>query len=128
MSRIPPRIEQKIQGKIDGDASPSYHIFPVTEQGITYTVSSLLRSDLAGENIIGQDFFVIATDEAKTELWRTHYFSKEFEPGLETDVQEIYPVDFFVDGENLVIKHEHYTDVSGVFFITKKDGRVTKGL
>ncbi len=128
MSRIPPRIEQRIAGRADGDTRPNYHILPVTEHGITYTVSPILRSDPTGKSIVGQDFFVVATDEAGVELWRTHYFSKEFQLDLETDVQEIYPVDFFIDGENLIIKHEHYTDSSGIFSIAKKDGRITKGL
>ncbi len=128
MSRIAPRIEQNISGNIDGDAHTNSRILPLTEQGITYTLSHILREDPEQNAIVGQDLFVTATDETSAALWRTKYFSKEFEPGLETDIQEIYPVDFFIDGEILVIKHEYYDDASGIFTITKKDGRVTSGL
>lgn len=127
MSHIPPEIEQAPSGKVDGDKIASSQVRPLTEDGITYAVSRALREDTAG-TIVGQDFFVTASDEAGAELWRTQYFSKEFEPGLETDVQEIYPVDFFIDGEVLVIKHEHSPAASGIFSVAKKDGRVESGL
>lgn len=119
MSRIPPKIEQVI----DGVPVKGWVVQPITYRNISYALSSEHRLSVDGE-IVGQDHYVEAMREDGTALWKTKYASFDFDMGLETDVQEKFPVDFFVheNGAELIIKLEHYTENDRIFRIMLEDG------
>jgi len=117
MSRLPPQIEQKI----DGVPVEGWSVQPLVLDGITYKVTTPHRYDDKGK-IVGEDCFVEATNAKGVSVWKTKYASFDFEPRLETDVQEQFPVDFYINGNELVIKHEHYTENDRVYRIMIEDG------
>ena len=119
MSRLPPNIEQVI----DGVSVVGNTVRPISRDGITYTLSVLNRENETG-GIVGREHFVTATDAEGNTLWRTVYTMVNFDTDLETDVQEQFPVDFYFheNGIELVIKHEHYTDNDRVFHVMLADG------
>jgi hypothetical protein len=57
-------------------------------------------------------------------VWKSLYEQRELIPFLEMDIQDIYPIDFFIDGNTIQIKHEHYSEIDGVYTIDKMTGQV----
>ncbi len=110
MSRIPPRMEQRaaIQAKV-------YHVLPVSTGGKVFSVESSLL-----ENITGQIHEVVCTTEEGHEIWRTRIFEKQFEPMLETDVQEVFVVDLFLKKGNIGVTLEHRNPI----FLNESTGQI----
>lgn len=121
MSRLPPHIEQTI----DGVTVSGSGIQPIVRDGVTYTLSSEKRENAEGQ-ICAQDFFVTASDAAGTVLWKTMYTTFSFDTDLEIDVQESFPVDFAFheNGIELTIKHENYTENDRVYRVMLEDGDI----
>ncbi len=118
MSRIPPRIEQFI----DGEKVNGYQVLPITENSITYSLSEESEENEHG-NRVKWHYFVSAKNISNgVILWKTAYFTKEFDLDLEGDVQDIFPVDFGIEWDYLIIKHEYYSETEWVFYVRKEDG------
>lgn len=66
----------------------------------------------------------MASKSDGTILWKTQYFSKKYIPLLETDMQQVFPVDFSIVGDTIVVKHERYDDHHGVYMLDKKTGKI----
>ena len=96
-SRIPPRMIQT-----GAREAGVYHVLPVQENGIVYTVSSAPMNGTAGEV-----HYATASDTTGRELWKTQFYSREYIPDLETDVQNIFIVDLYVTDQHVCIKPEH---------------------
>jgi hypothetical protein len=109
MSRIPPTIKQHT----NDHSVTGYAVQPITKDGVIYKIDSKHRLDEVGK-IIGMDWSLEALDANSNVLWKTVYFALEFIRDLETDVQESYPVDFLILGEEIVIEHEY----EGTFHIS----------
>ncbi len=122
MSRPPPKIEQGIKAK---RSKPWYQVLPLEEDGIQYVISTE-RSESAIGNPKWSDMYVNAIQADGSVKWKTQYFSQKYIPFLETDVQEIYPVDFLIDGEMIIIKHEYYDEHQGIFILDKETGKCIK--
>ena len=119
MSRIAPDIEQVINGKkVEG-----YEVLPISDGNTQYRVLSEFVTDEKG-SYTGQQLFVEASDSQENAVWKTKYYEKDFIPGLEEDVQFVYPVDFYFDenGRDIVVKNEFYTETEGVFRVDKASG------
>jgi len=118
---MPPQIEQVI----NGEKVPGWEIQPITENGVTYSIRMETQEDTLG-HIIGQEMFVEATDANKKSLWKTPFYRNTFQSGLETDVQEVYPVDFLFgdNGRDLIAKLEHHDENNRIFRITKESGEI----
>lgn len=114
MSRLPPKIEQDVE-------VANYAVRPISRAGITYTLSVERRESSEG-GIHGEDHVVTAVTADGRQLWKTTYASFEFIPGLETDVQEVFPVNFYDEGDELIIKLEGYTENDRVYRIMMSDG------
>lgn len=121
MSRLPPKIEQVI----DGVPVSGWQVNPISRDGITYALSKEVRTNDEHTGSTGEDHFVEAKRDDGEVLWKTKFASYDFEPGLETDVQGKYPVDlyFHENGQELVVKLEHYTENDRVFRIMLSDGK-----
>ena len=118
MSRIPPQIKQHI----DGQPVNGYSVQPITKDGVTYEIDSEHRLNDLGY-IIGMDWSLKAIDTDSNILWELVYFPQDFIEDLEIDVQEQYPIDFLISGEEIVIEHEYdvifYISVSGILLERK---------
>lgn len=120
MSRLPPKIEQVIHGKL----VEWYQIQPIfDEQWFRYELKMSHKTN-KNDSPIWMDYFVSAYTKENDLKWRVLYASINFEPMLETDVQEVYPVDFFLKDAMIVIKHEHYTENDRIFYVMKDDGDI----
>ncbi len=102
--RLPPQIEQVVNGiKIEGNRVRSIE----DKSGNLYSV---YNQNLNNEE---NEFYVKAQSKTGEILWNSIYFKNTLIPGLESDVQDIFVVDFLLDNENLIIKHEYYDKNSG---------------
>lgn len=70
------------------------------------------------------NYFVSAFSSENELLWKTIYSSIDFDLMCETDVQEVYPVDFFLDHNQLIIKHEFYSENDRIYRVMRKDGDI----
>lgn len=109
-SRIPPRMIQT-----GAREAGVYHVLPVQENGIVYTVSSAPMNGTAGEV-----HYATASDTTGRELWKTQFYSREYIPDLETDVQNIFIVDLYVTDQHVCIKPEH----GALITIEKQSGKL----
>lgn len=96
-SRIPPRMIQK-----SAREAGVYHVLPVAENGILYSVTSARMNDKAGEV-----HYAVASDSTGRELWKTLFYSREYIPHLEIDIQNIFIVDLYVTDRHVCIKPEN---------------------
>jgi hypothetical protein len=69
----------------------------------------------------GLVFFISAFFSDGSLKWKTQFHSQEYEPFLETDVQDDYVVDFYIEGGELIIKLEYYSEHDRVFSLSKDD-------
>jgi hypothetical protein len=121
MSRSAPRIEQYVDGKkVEG-----YCVIPIQRDGVTYALVEEKKTNEDGSPT-GQSWTLEAKNDATGDvLWGTVLCERVFEPMLETDVQETYPVDLaFLNEGVLVVKFERYTDTSGVYVVSQETGEV----
>ncbi|MBS1950029.1 MAG: hypothetical protein JST37_03400 [Bacteroidetes bacterium] len=97
MSRVPPKIEQPsaIKAKV-------FHVLPVEEDGITYTVSVVYA-----EKPKTSEHFLTATDAGKNIIWKTSVYYYKYNEALETDVQDIFVVDLYIEGNEVAVKLEY---------------------
>ncbi len=109
MSRIPPKMEQlaAIKAKV-------YHVLPVVENGITYSVDEVIT-----EKPKTSEYFLTATDAQKNVKWKTSIYRFIYDEVLETDVQDIFVVDLYVDGKYITVKLEY----RGAFRFDKNTGQ-----
>lgn len=110
-SRPAPRIEQK-----SAREAGAFRVLPIEENGILYSVMSVPMHNAAGEV-----HYAIACDNASQELWRTQFYSREYIPHLETDVQHLFIVDLFVTDLHVCIKPEH----GNIIAIDKHTGQLS---
>lgn len=109
-SRIPPRIEQK-----SAREAGVYYVLPVQENDILYSLTSTPMTEAKGEM-----HYASASDTAGKELWKTLFYSREYIPHLETDVQNFFVVDLYLDEHHVYIKPEH----GAIFTLEKQTGRL----
>jgi hypothetical protein len=109
MSRMPPRMEQlaAIEAKV-------YHVLPIVEDGITYSVEEVIT-----EKPKKSEYFLLATDALKHVKWKTAIYHFVYDETLETDVQDIFVVDLFLDEKFVTVKFEYL----GTFRFDKKTGQ-----
>ncbi len=109
MSRIPPKMEQlaAIKAKV-------YQVLPVVEDGITYSVKEVIT-----EKPKTSEYFLLATDAQKKVKWKTSIHHFIYDEILETDVQDIFVIDLYIDGKYIVVKFEY----QGTFRFDKDTGR-----
>jgi hypothetical protein len=109
MSRIPPKMEQlaAIKAKV-------YHVLPVVEEGITYSID-----EVRTEKPKTSEFFLLATDAQKNVKWKASVYRLIYNEILETDVQDIFVVDLYVDGKHITVKLEH----QGTFRFDRDTGK-----
>jgi hypothetical protein len=109
MSRMPPRMEQltAIKAKVN-------HVLPLVEDGITYSVEEVIT-----EKPKTSEYFLLATDAQKKVKWKTSIYHFIYNETLETDVQDIFVVDLYVDGKHINVKLEY----RGVFRFDKDTGQ-----
>ncbi len=120
MSRPSPRIEQSINGK----KVEWWEILPIYDaDGIRYESSYKQKCNQV-HIPIGFDLLVSAYFPDCTLKWENCYYSKEYIPFLETDVQDTFPVDFLIEGVTVVVKHEYYDEHQGIFIIDKETGKL----
>jgi hypothetical protein len=55
----------------------------------------------------GERHYAIASDTWGNELWKTLYHSRKYIPNLETDIQNFFAVDLYLDHLHVYIKPEH---------------------
>jgi hypothetical protein len=68
-------------------------------------------------------YFVSAKNITSWEtLWKTEYYQKDYDLDLEGDIQDVFPVDFSIEWNDIIIKHEHYSETEWVFYIRREDG------
>jgi hypothetical protein len=96
-SRPAPRIEQK-----SAREAGLYHVLPVQENDIIYSITSTPMAEAKGER-----HYAIASDTWGNELWKTLYHSRKYIPNLETDIQNFFAVDLYLDHLHVYIKPEH---------------------
>ncbi|HEY9049327.1 MAG TPA: hypothetical protein VIN08_25670 [Ohtaekwangia sp.] len=96
-SRIPPRMEQAaaIQAGV-------YYVLPVEENGITYDVIQVDTTEPPGETHAVQ-----ATTASGEIRWTTTIYSRSYIPHLETDVQQVFAVDLYIEQDYICVKLEH---------------------
>jgi hypothetical protein len=70
------------------------------------------------------NYFVSAFSRENELKWKTLYSSIDFDLLCETDVQEVYPVDFFLDQNQLIIKHEFYSENDRIYRVMRNDGDI----
>jgi hypothetical protein len=92
-----------------------YHVLPVQEDDIIYSVTSSPMAIAAGEI-----HYAVACNTAGKELWKTQFYTREYIPQLETDVQNFFIVDLYVTEQYVCIKPEH----GGMITINKQNGQV----
>jgi hypothetical protein len=108
MSRIPPRMEQlaAIKARV-------FHVLPVLADGITYSVEQV-----TSENPKTSEHFLLATDAQHQMKWKTSIYHFDYDEILETDVQDIFVVDLYVDERYVTVKLEY----NGTFRFDKITG------
>jgi hypothetical protein len=109
-SRIPPRIEQK-----SAREAGVYHVLPVQKNNIVYSLTSAPMEEVKGEM-----HYAVASDTTGKELWKTLFYSREYIPHLETDVQNFVVVDLYLDEHHVYIKPEH----GAIITLEKQTGRL----
>ena len=120
MSRLPPRIEQTI----DGQLVAGIDVMPIVKNGITYTLYNVSTRSQHG-TILAEHWLLCATTADDKLLWEQEVNFKKFDSHLELDVQETFPVDLaFTTDETILVKFEHYTDESGVIRVRCSDGAI----
>ncbi len=68
----------------------------------------------------GEMHYAIASDTTGKELWKTLFFSREYIPDLETDVQNYFVVDLYLDEHYVYIKPER----GAIITIEKQTGQL----
>lgn len=109
-SRTPPRIEQK-----SAREAGVYHVLPVQENDVIYSITSAPMAEVKGEI-----HYAAASDTTGKELWRTLFYSREYIPHLETDVQNFFVVDLYLDEHHVYIKPER----GAIIILEKQSGRL----
>jgi hypothetical protein len=109
MSRIPPKMEQlaAIKAKV-------YHVLPVVDDGITYSVKEVIT-----EKPKTSEYFLLATDTQKNVKWKTSIYRFVYNEIWETDVQDIFVIDLYIDGKYIRVKFEY----QGTFGFDKDTGQ-----
>lgn len=102
MSRLPPQIKQVV----DGQKVTGYSVLPIKHNGVLYTIDSQTRYGESGD-ILGINWSIEAAGSDGIQLWKTDYFKIDYLQGLETDVQESYPIDFYIKDDQFFIEHEY---------------------
>jgi hypothetical protein len=108
MSRIPPKMEQLAAIKAN-----VYHVLPIVEDGITYSID-----EVRTEKPKASEYFLLAMDAQMNMKWKTSVYRFIYNEILETDVQDIFVVDLYVDGKYLTVKLEY----QGTFYFDKTTG------
>jgi hypothetical protein len=108
MSRIPPKMEQlaAIKAKV-------YQVLPVVEDSVTYSVNEVIT-----EKPKTSEYFLLANDAQKEMKWKTSIYRFTYNETLETDVQDIFVIDLYIDGKYIVVKFEY----QGTFRFDKDTG------
>jgi hypothetical protein len=109
MSRIPPKMEQ-----LEAIKAKVYHVLPVLEDGIAYSVDEVIT-----ENPKTSEYFLTASDTRKKVKWKTSIYRFIYNEILETDVQDIFVIDLYIDGKYIVVKFEY----EGTFRFDKNTGQ-----
>jgi hypothetical protein len=109
MSRIAPKMEQ-----LEAIKAKVYHVLPVVEDGITYSVEQVIT-----EKPKTSDFFLLAMDAQKNVNWKTSIYRFIYNEILETDVQDIFVIDLYIEGKYIVVKFEY----EGTFRFDKDTGQ-----
>lgn len=99
MSRTAPRMEQKA-----ALLARVFHVLPIEENGITYSVETKFT-----ENPRTSEHFIVATDTQKNIVWHTSIYKKIYDERLEGDVQDVFVVDLYAEGQEVVVKLEYRT-------------------
>jgi hypothetical protein len=109
MSRIAPKMEQlaAIKAKV-------YHVLPVLEDGITYSVD-----EVTTESPKTSEYFLTASDTQKNVKWKKSIYRFIYNEILETDVQDIFVIDLYIEGKYIVVKFEY----EGTFRFDKDTGK-----
>lgn len=121
MSRLPPMIEQVINGeKVKG-----YAPIPILSNDVVFSVDMQTIPDEQG-HLYKQEISLEAKKKTGEVIWNTVVYSNLFDRRLETDVQERYPVDLYFDtnGTDVTVKLEHYSDTEGIFSCNKETGKL----
>lgn len=124
MSRIPPQIEQKIEGnKIKG-----WQVLPISANNVLYKIR-IDRPSNEFDKYLGQEMYLEAFTGAGELIWSTLFYKKYFDLKEEIDVQEIYPVDllFSESGDEVIVKLEHYSPTERVYRFLTADGSIVEG-
>ncbi len=121
MSRLPPMLEQLINGKIVKGAN----LLPVESNGIVYSIYTKTIPNEQGR-LYKQEISLEAKKINGEILWKTVLYTKIFNEMLETDVQVRYPVDICFDNNNInvIVKFEHYSDIEGIYSCNKETGKL----
>jgi hypothetical protein len=97
MSRIPPKMKQRAAGK-----AGVYHVLPVTAGQTRFSVDvSFSEKPRTSEH-----YLTAAGADGKV-LWRSLVFRYVYNEQLEGDVQDVFPIDLFVEEDNVVVELEH---------------------
>jgi hypothetical protein len=109
MSRIPPKMEQlaAINARV-------YHVLPVVDDGIAYSVEEMIT-----EKPKTSEYFLLAIDAQKNVKWKTSIYRFIYNEILETDVQDIFVIDLYIEGKYIVVKFEY----EGTFRFDKDKGQ-----
>lgn len=102
MSRLPPKMEQLAAIK-----AKKYNVLPIVSKGRNFSVETITLKKLTG-----QAHDVVCKAENGSEIWRTRIFERLYEPTLETDVQEVFVVDLYMQNDKVVVKLEHHNPFS----------------
>jgi hypothetical protein len=79
-----------------------YHVLPVSVNKKVYSLETVSLGELTG-----QAHEVVCKSDDRKEIWRTRVYEQLYEPMLETDVQEVYAVDLYLEGDKVVVKLEY---------------------
>ncbi len=107
-SRTAPRMEQTAAVK-----AGVYHVIPVLDEGISYSIETIFLSAPDG-----MEHVLVANDLNGNQRWRSLVYQRTYEPHLETDVQQVFVVDLYVKGSEVVVKIEYREPIS----FNKKSG------
>jgi hypothetical protein len=109
MSRIAPKMEQ-----LEAIKAKVYHVLPVIDGSVTFSVEKQTK-----EEPKTSEHFLVATDAQKCVKWKTSTYRFVYNENLETDVQDVFVVNLYVDGKYIVVKLEY----NGTFRFDKSTGK-----
>jgi len=99
-------------------------VLPISRNGITYStaIEELNSECYAKKTDCGMRVFLIAQSKTKPEpMWKTEVYSKVYEPGLETDVQDNLPLSLKFKGKTQI---ELVNEQQASFVVDLKSGSI----